>query len=127
MAKRGRKPITWETVRDISLAWPGVEESTSYGTPALKVAGKLFVRLREENDVIVVRIDPAARTLRMAADPTAFFITDHYLDYPYMLVRLSAVSEVDLKELLRDAWEIIGGTQTVAGSPPGRRKKTKQP
>ena len=43
----------------------------------------------------------------MKADPETFYITDHYLNYPYMLVRLSKVSREDLRELLEDAWELM--------------------
>jgi hypothetical protein len=109
MAQRRRREsaITWNAVRRIGLALPETEESTSYGTPALKVKGKLFVRLREEGDIIVVRTDPNQRSMRMAADPTAFFVTEHYVPYPYMLVRLSAATKDDLTELLQDAWQIV--------------------
>jgi hypothetical protein len=105
----GKKPkaVTWETVRDFALALPDAEESTSYGTPAVKVRGKLFVRLREEGDSIVVRIDLADRAMRIEADPSAFFVTDHYVAFPYMLIRLSAVKPNDLTELLRDAWRLV--------------------
>jgi hypothetical protein len=101
------KPVTWATVRKLALALPDTEESTSYGTPAIKVQGRLFVRLREEKDVVVVRIDQSDRAMRMEADPEAFFVTDHYVPYPYMLIRLSKVSLVDLKELLHDAWQLV--------------------
>jgi hypothetical protein len=40
--------VTYDTVRRIALDLPQVEEGTSYGTPALKVKGKLIVRLRED-------------------------------------------------------------------------------
>jgi hypothetical protein len=102
-----RKAVTWETVREIALALPEAEKSTSYRTPAMKVRGKLFARLREEGDVIVVRIEPNDRAMRMAADPDAFFVTEHYVPYPYMLVRLSAVAKDDLAELLTAAWRLV--------------------
>ena len=50
-------PPTYDTVRKLALALPGVEEGTSYGTPALKVRGKLFVRLKEDGETIVLRSD----------------------------------------------------------------------
>jgi hypothetical protein len=109
MPERRKKSnaISWDTNREIALALPGVEESTSYRIPAIKVRGKLFVRLREECDVIVVRIHPTGRAMRMAGDPDAFFVTEHYAPFPYMLVRLSAVAKDDLAELLTDAWRLV--------------------
>jgi hypothetical protein len=104
---RARKStIDWETVRKIARALPGSAESTSYGTPAFKVGGKLFVRLHESSDTIVVRIEPSERAMRLRADPKAFYITDHYAPYPWMLVRLSAVRQADLADLLEESWRL---------------------
>ncbi|MGQ3237636.1 MAG: MmcQ/YjbR family DNA-binding protein, partial [Shinella sp.] len=32
---------------------PGVETGTSYGTPALKVAGKLFLRIKDAQTLVL--------------------------------------------------------------------------
>jgi hypothetical protein len=101
-----RSTVDWGTVREIALALPGSAESTSYGTPAFKVGGKLFVRLHESADTIVVRIEPSERAMRLRADPKAFYITDHYAPYPWMLVRLSAVRQDDLADLLEESWRL---------------------
>jgi hypothetical protein len=37
-----KSTIDFDTVRKIGLALPGVEESTAYRSPALKVRGKLL-------------------------------------------------------------------------------------
>ena len=93
---------------------PGVEEGTSYGTPAFKVRGKLFVRLHQSEDALVVRIDENERAMRMRADPETYYITDHYVDYPWVLVRLSSVSREDLGELLEAAWRLVAPARLVA-------------
>jgi hypothetical protein len=98
--------ITFDTVREIARELPGALESTSYGTPAFKVGKCLFARQHDERDLLVIKIDPAQRSMRMMVDPETFFITDHYLNYPYMLVRLSKVVRDDLRELLEDAWQM---------------------
>jgi hypothetical protein len=112
--RRSDRAITWETVRDIALALPGSEESTSYGTPAFKVRGKLFVRLHQSGHSIVVRIDMDERAMRMQADPKAFHITDHYLAYPWMLVRLSAVRRDDLADLIEESWRLQAPARLLA-------------
>jgi hypothetical protein len=58
-------PLTFETVREIALALPGVEEGTSYGTPAFRVRGKFLARLREDGETLVVKCDYPERDLRM--------------------------------------------------------------
>jgi hypothetical protein len=113
MAKAPKKPsnrrVTWATVRSLALALPGVEESTSYRTPAMKVRGKLIARLKEDGETIVVPMTIAEREVRIEANPDVFFVTDHYVPYPYVLVRLAAVTRTDLRELLQDAWRLMGG------------------
>jgi hypothetical protein len=87
---------------------PEVEDSMSYGTPALKRKKKLMVRLREDGDVVfVVRFDK--RDLLITARPEAFYTTDHYRDYPSVLVRLSKVSLGELRDCVQWAWELAGG------------------
>jgi len=96
--------VTWETVRQLTLALPEAQEGSSYGTPAFRVRGKLFARLHQSGESVVVKIDPAERGMRMRADPKAFYITDHYLNYPLMLVRFSAVRLEELSDLLEESW-----------------------
>jgi hypothetical protein len=64
-------------------------------------------------DCVVVKIEPSDREMRMAADPRAFFITDHYLNYPYMLIRFSAVRKPDLRDLLEDSWRLAAPQSLV--------------
>jgi hypothetical protein len=113
MARAPKKPsprkVTWATVREVALALRGVEESTSYRTPAMKVRGKLLARLKEDGETIVVPMPLDERAVRVEAEPDVFFVTDHYAPYPYVLVRLAAVTRTDLRELLQDAWRMLGG------------------
>jgi len=78
-----KKIVTYDTVRRLGLQLPDVEEGTSYGTAALKVKGKLFVRLHQYLDKIVVRMPFDRRDEMIAADPETYFITDHYRGYPW--------------------------------------------
>jgi len=99
--------MTYDDVREIALTLPAVEEGTSYGTAALKVKGKLFVRLKEDGETIVLRTDELERSYLMQSHPKIFYITDHYRDYPWVLVRLNAVRRPMLKELVEGAWQRV--------------------
>src|SRR5690348_5924415 len=99
--------MTYDDVREIALALPAVDEGTSYGTAALKVKGKLFVRLKEDGETIVHRTDELERSYLMQSHPKIFYITDHYRDYPWVLVRLKAVRRPMLKELVQGAWQRV--------------------
>ena len=107
--------VTYETVRQMGLTFPNVEEGTSYGTPALKVKGKLFVRLHQDLRSIVLRMPFDQRELLMAEDPETYYITDHYREYEGILVRLSIVRLEALHDLLQTAYRAAS---------PRRRGKT---
>jgi hypothetical protein len=97
--------VSWEELRALALALPDVEEGTSWGTPAFKVRGKLIVRRRPDDArVIVLRVDMAEQELMIRARPEVFFLTPHYVGYPYVLVRLDEVGADELGELVTDAW-----------------------
>jgi hypothetical protein len=80
---------TFDDVRELALAWPEVD-GTSYGTPTLKVRKKVLARLKEDGDSLVVPGVPAdERDMLVENQPDAFYFTDHYRDYPIVLIRLS--------------------------------------
>lgn len=83
---------------------PGVEDGTSYGTPALKAKKKLMVRLREEGDTIVVKMPFDQRAELMEGDPLTYFITDHYESHEWILVRLARLAPEGLPDLLWTAY-----------------------
>lgn len=95
-----KAPVTYDTVRRLALLLPNVEEGTSYGTPALKVKGKLFIRLHQDLDKLVLRMPFDRREEMMADEPETYFITDHYRNYPWILVSLARVRADALAELL---------------------------
>jgi hypothetical protein len=96
---------TWEEVIALCEAeLPEVERSTSYGTPALKVRKKLFTRLKEDGERIVVFVDFIEREAMTQENPDAYIVTDHYRDYPMVLVDLEAVPDDELRELLIESW-----------------------
>ncbi len=98
------EPVSWDTVRQFALTLPGVEESTSYGTPAFKVRGKLFVRKHQDGESLVIKVEPTERAMRIKSDPETFHITDHYLNTPWVLVRIASVAREDLRDLLTESW-----------------------
>jgi hypothetical protein len=108
-------------VRRLGLALPGVEDGTSYGTPALKVRGKLMVRLREDGATVVVRTDAVERDVLLQLDPETYFITDHYRNHPWVLVRLATVPRAQLAELVERAWRRVAPRRLVEGHDRRRR------
>jgi hypothetical protein len=112
----------FQRVRELALALPGVEEGTSYGTPAFRVKGKFFVRLKEDNESMVLKTDFFERDHLLESDPGVFYTTDHYRGYPSVLVRFARVDEAQLRALLTDAWRRLAPARVVRefDAAPGR-------
>ena len=104
-------PAEFEEVRRIALALGNVEEETSYGTPAFKVGGELFVRMHQDGESLVVRTDFEQREELMASDPETYYITDHYLNYEWILIRLPRVQPDALRDLIRMAWRLASASK----------------
>jgi hypothetical protein len=96
----------WKDVAAIGRRFPGVEEGTWFGTPALKVAGKGgFCRMRTDPDALVIRVpDIEDKEAMLEGDPDVYFTTPHYDGYPFVLVRLEKIKRKELEGLVEDAW-----------------------
>ena len=97
--------MTWNAVRRLAGALPRAVEGTSYGTPAFHIGKKFWLRLKEDGETIAIRISFDERDILMRAKPKTFYITDHYRDYPAVLVRLSAIKEGEMKDLLQRSYD----------------------
>ncbi len=108
--RRGRPRsagVTFEQVRKLALTYPEVVEATSYGTAAFKVRGKLLARVHQTMDCLVLRADLLDREILMQSAPDVFFITDHYRDHPWILVRFATVAAQALPDLIERAWRLV--------------------
>jgi hypothetical protein len=118
----------FEDVEAIGRALPGVEVSTTYGQPALKVHGKMFVCLPShrsaEPDSLVARLDFADRDALVEEEPDTYYLKDHYVGSPCVLVRLSRVHPDALRDLVVAAHRFVsaaGDKRSGPRSAPGPR------
>ena len=102
---------TFKTVESIGRTLPDVEVTTAYGQPALKAGGKMFVCIAShksaEPGTLMVRMDFADRDALVEDDPGTYYLKDHYLDYPCVLVRLSRVGADALRDLVTGAHRFV--------------------
>jgi hypothetical protein len=121
------KAVNFDTVREIGLALPGVEQRTMYGAPALKIRGKLMACLpthrSAEPDSVVVRVGFDDRAELLAAAPDVYYVTDHYVGYSAVLVRMSRATPDLLRDLLGMAHKFVTA-QDPRRSPSRNRRKS---
>lgn len=120
-----KKAANFDTVRKIGLELPGVDESTAFGAPALKIRGKLMACLpthrSAEPDSLLVRVGFDDRTELLAAAPDVYYLTDHYVGYTAVLVRMSRVTPDVLRDLLGMAHKFV--TAHEARRSPSRKQR----
>lgn len=125
-----KRIIDFDTVREIGLALPGVEEGTAYGAPALKVRGKLMACVpthrTAEPGSLAVRIGFDDRAELVAAAPDVYYVPDHYVGYNAVLVRLSRVTPVVLRDLLGMAHKFVTAHEASGSRSRNRHKSARR-
>ena len=106
--------MTFDDVRKLALTWPEVEDGSSYGTPALKVRKKLLARLREDDETLVMLGVPLdEREMLIESQPKIYYFTDHYRDYPTVLIHLAKAKRNHVEPLLRRRWRALASKAAV--------------
>ncbi|HEY1629750.1 MAG TPA: MmcQ/YjbR family DNA-binding protein [Rhizomicrobium sp.] len=109
-----KKGVTPSQMKKIALGFPEAHEKPSYGKPAFFVAKKFFTRLRAEDNSIVFVVDSMdTRDMMLELDPKTYFITDHYKDYPAVLVRAERITQDELRAMLDRRWRAIAPKKLV--------------
>jgi hypothetical protein len=106
-----KTPLTFDVVRTIGKGMPDVETGKAYGSPAIKLRGKLLACMAShrsaEPHTLVVVVDFLTRDLLIAKDPAVYYVKPHYVPYPCVLVRLERTELHDLKEVLDMGWRYV--------------------
>src|SRR6185503_17662583 len=123
---------TFKTVESIGRTLPEVEVTTSWGQPTLKVRGKMFACMAAnkaaEPNTLVVMMDFPDRDALIEEDPATYYLKDHYLNYPCVLVRLSRVGADALRDLVTGAHRYVSARAKrkrpprAAAAPSSRRR-----
>jgi hypothetical protein len=119
-----RKPPAGVRVADarrLLLGLENVVEGTSYGMPSFLLNGRFLARFRDRDTVLVLQIASIDdRDVLMQLEPRAFFFTDHYRNYPAVLIRLAEVPRALFRDVVTQAW------QHVSTLPPARPRKKRK-
>jgi hypothetical protein len=114
------KRSDFERVRQAALRIPGLEESRAWNGPCLKadkkIAAIMAVHKSVEPGSLAVVVGEDARDELIAEAPDIYYVTDHYVPWPVVLVRLAKVDEETLRGLL-----IMAARYRTAGARRGER------
>ena len=114
VSKPKARGVTGAQLKKIALAFPEAHEKPSYGQPAFFIAKKFFTRLRAQDNSLVMIVDGMdSRDMMLELDPKTYHITDHYKDYPAVLVRMERVTAEEVRIMLERRWRRIAPKKLV--------------
>lgn len=105
MPDQGDLAPAFGKLRDAATGLPDTTEDTWYGTPALKVGGKGFCRVKDAQTVVLM-CELAEKEMLLAAAPELYFETLHYAGWPWILVRIATIDPAELRHRLVRAWAL---------------------
>jgi hypothetical protein len=100
----GLRGVSVADARRLLLGLPDIATGRSYGMPSFLLDGRFFARFRDDATVLVLQLGTIAeREVLMELDPGAFFFTEHYRNYPAVLIRLADVPATLLVDVVTEA------------------------
>src|SRR5437762_8820797 len=122
--KARRRGMRVVEARRLLLELPNVAEGRSYGMPSFLLNGRFLARFRDDDTVLVLQLATISeRDVLMELDPRAFFFTEHYRNYPAVLVRLAEVPPALLSDVLRESWSHVA---TLPAARPRKARKARK-
>jgi hypothetical protein len=107
----GQRAGAFAPVEAIGRTLPDVEVTTAWGQPALKVRGRMFVCIAShksaEPETLVVMMDVLDRDALIEEDPDTYYLKEHYVGHPCVLVRLARVHPDALRDLVVGAHRYV--------------------
>lgn len=122
--RTGARGVQVAEARRLLRKLPNVVEGRSYGMPSFLLNGRFLARFRDDDTVLVLQLATIGeRDVLMELDPRAFFFTDHYRNYPAVLVRLAEVPPALLRDVLRESWSHVA---TLPAARPRKARKARK-
>jgi hypothetical protein len=109
-----RRRVTWATVRQLALSFPGMSEGTSYREHAFLIDGKFFSRFNVKEQALVIYAAEPLRDALLEGRSDVYFTTDHYRGYPYVLARLERLPGAELASLYEEAFRAKAKRKRIA-------------
>ena len=108
--------------RKIMLSIPGTDERLWFNQPSVFIHDRFLAKTHHKESAVTLQVGSMEmRDMMLEAEPELFYITDHYRKFPFVLLRLSALTKTVLKEML------VGRAAQLAAMPAKKAAKRKKP
>ena len=94
----------WDEACAFALALPDVTMEKWWGTLCPKLNGKGFMSPGREEGSFALIVTTPEKELLFETDPETFWQTDHYRNYPMLLVRYGTPASDRIELYIRRAW-----------------------
>jgi len=112
--------LTKAEARKLMLAIPGTDERLWFNQPSVFLHDRFLAKTHHKEDAVTLQVGSMEmRDMMLEAEPKLFYITDHYRKFPFVLVRLSALTAKTLKDML------VRRAAQLAAMPPIKRRPKK--
>ena len=113
-------PLTRAQGWKIAFSIPGTEERLWFNQPSVFLHDRFLTKVHDKEEAMTLQVSSLEmRDMMLEAEPELFYITDHYKNFPFVLIRLSALTKTVLKEIL------AGRAAQLAAMPPIKRRQKK--
>lgn len=117
--------LTKAEARKVMLAIPGTDERLWFNQPSVFVHDRFLSKTHHKEDAAVLQVGSMEmRDMMLEAEPKLFYITDHYRKFPFVLIRLSALTKTVLKEMLVGRAAQLAAMKPIKRAPKTAKKKT---
>jgi hypothetical protein len=102
------RPATIERVRELALSLPRSDEALVQGRVKFRVGRIVYLAFSRDEEMMGFAFPKEEREALIASEPEKFVMPRRSDQrYNWVVVRLSAIDEVELRELVLDAWRMV--------------------
>ena len=108
--------VTLEDVRAYAVGLPRTTEALVGGRVKFRVGRIVYLAFSRDETIMGFAFPKEERAALIAAEPDKFLLPPRSdLRYNWVLVRLAAVDEAEMRELVLDAWEMVVPKKVATG------------
>lgn len=110
--------VTVEAVRELALSLPRSYEALVHDRVKFRVGRIVYLAFSRDETLMGFAFPKEERDSLVASEPDKFVMPERSdLRYHWAVVRLSAIDEVEMREIVLDAWRMVVPKRVAAEHP----------